>query len=111
MIGGKTGVEVAAWSGEVVRVAVFVPFGASRSIPKGWPCLPFTILPAGSTLAPPAEIGHVGGEFKRRKTPIHMGDKSPKSTQKKNSQKEAKASSADQKKKSAAAAQSAAKKK
>lgn len=60
-------------------------------------------LPCGETVMP-----QVSQPQKKIKV---MGDKSPKSNQKKSSQKQAKVSSADQKKKQAAADKSAASKK
>ena len=66
--------------------------------------------PAGRIPVPPEKI-----KCRRRVNPQQkdkiMGDKSPKSNQKKSTQKQSKVSSADQKKKSAAAAKSAAGKK
>lgn len=67
----------------------------------------FTLTSPESKLSVPSEKITCRRQVNRRKNKV-MGDRSPKSNQKKFSQKQAKASSADQKKKEAVAAKQSA---
>ncbi len=68
------------------------------------PCLLFTIAVGAGRVDLPAEKPTCRREVNAQSTIKIMGDKSPKSNQKKSSQKQAKVNSAEQQKKQAAAA-------